>query len=654
MENRVPLTVPFSAGQQKLRALLVEDSELDAGLLLRELRRAGFDVTSLRVQTAAELAAALKEAEWDIVLSDYKMPRFNGMDALAIVRTVAADIPFILISGAVGEETAVAAMRAGASDYFVKGRLGTIGPAIARELREAAVRRARRESEEQVRKLYHAVQQAPVSLMITDVHGVIEYVNPQFTKQTRYAPEEVMGKNPRILKSGLVRREVYEDLWRTIASGFEWRGELQNRTKDGTLFWELVSISPIRDGQGVVTHFLATKLDITEKKRLEEQVLRSQRLESLGMLATGIAHDLNNILAPIMMSGSLLRRIAREPADLRLIATLEKCGERGAGLVRQILGFAHGVSGEPRLVQVKHLMRDIADIVAETFPKSITLHSVIPSDLWPVMANPTQIHQVLLNLCVNARDAMSGGGTLTLRGENRTIDAKAARGISGARPGSWLVMHVEDTGTGIAPDVLARIWDPFFTTKLAGKGTGLGLPSVRGIVEQHHGFVTVQTEVERGTAFTVYLPASIAGPEPGEQESAPLVFRGNNELILIADDEESIRQLAGMTLTRAGYRVLLASDGSEAAALFSENISEIRLVITDIDMPRLNGADLAQAIRAINPSVQILAMSGLSSADRMENFHPETFSSAFIVKPFDVPTLVATVSRLLAGPGTAP
>ncbi len=581
MEPPATLPIPPTPARTTLRALLVEDSELDAGLLLRELRRSGYEVTSRRVQTAADLTTALDESEWDIVLSDYKMPKFNGMDALAIIRARGRDLPFILVSGAVGEETAVAAMRAGASDYFVKGRLGTLGPAVSRELREAAERRARRESEEQVRKLYQAVQQAPVSLMITDAAGRIEYVNPKFAEHTGYSFAELKGQHSRVLKSGLMPPAVFEDLWRTILAGGEWRGELQNRSKDGALYWELMSISPIRDAQGAVTHFLATTLDITaqkladqkireqaalldiasdaiyvrsaegvirfwnrgaerlygwtaaeaqgrtlselnlqelsaeaeagavvaergfwsgerrqmtrqgaevmvlsrltlvrdeggrpayvfaintditEKKKLEEQFLRAQRLESLGMLAAGIAHDLNNVLAPILMGAPMLRRLASEPGDLRLISTLEKCGERGAGLVRQILGFAHGVGGEPRPVQVKHLLRDVVEVVTETFPKSITIDAVVPSDLQPVLANATQIHQVILNLCVNARDAMPEGGQLRLRGENCVLDEAGAHAIEGARPGSWLVIHVEDSGSGIPPEILERIWDPF-------------------------------------------------------------------------------------------------------------------------------------------------------------------------------------------------
>lgn len=248
---------------------------------------------------------------------------------------------------------------------------------------------------------------------------------------------------------------------------------------------------------------------------------------------------------------------------------------------------------------------------------------------------------------------MPNGGTLHLKGENCTLDADSARAIPGARAGAWLVLHVGDTGTGIAPEVLDHIWDPFFTTKVSGKGTGLGLPTVRGIVEHHHGFMTLQTEVGRGTTFRVYLPASAPAAQVDGGTNAPAIAQGNGELILVADDEESIREMAGMILTGVGYRVLFASDGEEAVALFNAHASEIKLVITDFDMPKLNGAALAHAIHAIDPMMKILAMSGMASTTRVNEIQPETYAAAFIAKPFDAGALTAVVARLLAEPTRA-
>ena len=383
--------------------------------------------------------------------------------------------------------------------------------------------------------------------------------------------------------------------------------------------------------------------------RREDQIFRAQRLESIGMLAAGITHDLNNVLAPIGMVAPLLRTDTTSPRDLRLLDTLERCAERGAGLVRQILGFAHGIGGEPRLVQVKHLLRDITGLVTETFPKSIVFEEKFPAELWPIRANPTQIHQVLLNLCVNARDAMPKGGTLTVRAENCVLDAKAAAAFEGATPGAWLVLHVEDTGTGIPPEVLARIWDPFFTTKTTDKGTGLCLSTARGIVASHGGFITLETKLGRGTTFRVYLPAAEGAASAADVVRPLPAVRGHGELILFVDDEQSIREVAETILTRSGYRVITACDGVEAIARFATHATDVALIITDLDMPLLDGTALASAIRRLDPTKKILAMSGLGSTSRLQKERTGEFASAFLAKPFTVDALLDSVAPLLPG-----
>jgi len=414
---------------------------------------------------------------------------------------------------------------------------------------------------------------------------------------------------------------------------------------DGSVRWVHDQAFPIRDEAGVVYRVVGVAEDITERKQLEEQSLRAQRLENIGLLAAGISHDLNNVLAPIGMAVSLLRNHVTSSSDLRLLDILEKCGERGAGLVRLILGFAQGAGGEPRLVQVKHLLHDISGIITQTFPKSILLREDVPNDLWPVMANLTQIHQVLLNLCVNARDAMPSGGTIQLRAANCRLDAAAARAIEGAAPGAWLMLQVSDSGTGITPEVLARIWEPFFTTKAAGQGTGLGLSTVRGIVETCRGFTTIETEVGRGTTVRVYLPAEHSSGDPQGTLAPSAASRGQGELILLVDDERSIREIARDTLRHAGYRVVVAADGAEAIRVYEAQRAEIALVITDLDMPLIEGAALATFLRGKNPALKILAMSGSSSRSTQEK--PCEFASAFMAKPFTVEQLLRHVGQLL-------
>ena len=382
------------------------------------------------------------------------------------------------------------------------------------------------------------------------------------------------------------------------------------------------------------------------KKRLDEQYQRTHRLESIGMLASGIAHDLNNVLAPIILAAPILREHATNPEDLRMITSLEKSAERGVDLVRQILSFAHGAGSEQTLVQVQHLLKEALTTTGETFPKNIRVRENIPGNLWPIMADPTQVHQVLLNLCVNARDAMPAGGTLWVSAENCVLDEVTARSIEGARPGAWVVLHVEDTGTGIQEGALAQIWEPFFSTKGDGKGTGLGLSTVKSIVESHNGFISLRTQAGRGTIFRVYLPASEGAASAGVVEIAPPKNeRGNGELVLVVDDEPQIRSITATMLSRNGYRVLTAGDGAEAVALFATRSGEISVLITDLIMPNLDGAALANIAQHLNPKLKILAMSGLSSANR--NGKTERFGGAFLFKPFKVQTLLGAVHSLL-------
>lgn len=383
--------------------------------------------------------------------------------------------------------------------------------------------------------------------------------------------------------------------------------------------------------------------DLTENLRLEEQFRQAQRLESLGMLAAGIAHDLNNVLAPILMGAPMLRETAASAADQKLLTDIESSAVRGAGLVRQILGFARGIGGEMQTLPLKHLCDDIWSILGRTFPKNIQREMKVARDLWPVEANPTQMHQVLLNLCVNARDAMPEGGKLRLRAENAVLDDFAAQTIEGGRAGRWVVLQVEDSGTGIPPEVLTHMWEPFFTTKPVSKGTGLGLPTVRGIVETHGGFITVHTAVGRGTTFRVYLPPSESACPVAMPEAR--VPHGRGERVLVAEDEPSIRQLVCTILTRYGYQAVVAADGLEALDQLREN-EDVKLVVTDMDMPNMGGARLVERVRQSRPGVRILTMSGIES-DAGAVAKAGRLADAFLPKPFAAERLLALADELL-------
>jgi PAS domain S-box-containing protein len=433
-----------------------------------------------------------------------------------------------------------------------------------------------------------------------------------------------------------------------LATKGDWRGEIQTSDRQGRPFVMESSATLIRDDKVLVTGLISISTDVTERKKLQEQLLRSQRLESIGLLAAGIAHDLNNVLAPVLMGAPMLREHVANPFDRSLLDMIEASASRGTGLVRQILGFAHGIGGEPQLLQVKHLLRDICSIISQTFPKSITLDEDLPESLWLIKAIPTQIHQVLLNLCVNARDAMPQGGTLRIRAENCMLDDSTANRLKGARPGAWLMLKVEDTGTGIPQELLDHIWEPFFTTKPADKGTGLGLSTVRGIVETHHGFITVQTSPGKGTVFQVYFPAAGVSSEAGGGDTPATVARGNGELILLVDDEKTIRDTASAILTRQGYRVLTACDGLEAATLFIPHAPDIALVITDLDMPKFGGDAFVTTIRHLNPTIPVIVMTGVEE-NGSTAFIAKSPSVTFLQKPFTSESLQTAVQGLIQG-----
>jgi PAS domain S-box-containing protein len=452
-------------------------------------------------------------------------------------------------------------------------------------------------------------------------------------------PEDVMG----VSEPGAVAA-----LRAAVERDEHWSGDLRAHARDGRDLIVECHTTLVRDANGRPRARLTFIADVTEKKLLEEKFLHAQRLESIGMLAAGIAHDLNNVLAPVVFAAPMLRPSLSAERDLKVLSTLERSAERGASLVKQILGFAHARTGEFHATQIKHIARDIVDIAERTFPKSIQIEHRIPADLWPVWGNATHIHQVLLNLFVNARDAMPDGGTLRLTAANRRLDAVQASLLPGGQPGAWLLLEVSDTGTGIPPELLARIWDPFFTTKGAGKGTGLGLSTVRGIVVTHGGFVTLDTAPGRGATFRVFLPvAQEAAPAP--VTATPKEFTGHGELVLIVDDDLPFRDTLAALLQTHGYGVITASNGQEAFSQFRQHTGALALVVTDIDMPFLNGAALCGVLAKVRPELPVLQMSGFApSAEASEAVaSTETSPRLFLQKPFSPDALLEAVDRLL-------
>jgi len=761
-----------------LRALIVEDRASDATLVVRELERAGYAPTWKRVDTEEQYVSQLETLP-ELILADYNMPKFGAIRALEVLQTAGLDIPFIIVSGSIGEDVAVAAMKHGAADYLLKDRLGRLGPAVTNALEQSRARKevkrtegAIRESEERMRSVLESTLDCVITM---DHQGRVVEFNPAAERTFGYEREGVIGQLLADLiippasrerhQDGLARylstgeaplvlgkrieltgmrsdksefplelsitrmgsqeppmftgfiRDITErkqaenrlreqarlldlaqdaimvrdmqdrvEFWNhgaeklygwtaaevhcrqassflheehpstalaakmAVTESGRWSGECKHLRKDGDSVMVRSRWTLVRDELGVPQSILIINTDITEQKKIEEQFLRAQRLESIGTLASGVAHDLNNILVPILMAAPLLREDMPEAEREKLLAIVQSSAERGASIVKQVLTFARGADGDRLLLQPIYLVQEIVKIVEKTFPKSIDVHTNYPEDLWAIVADPTQLHQILLNLCINARDAMPGGGTLTLNLENFEVDDHYASMTPGAKAGPHVLLEVRDTGSGISRENLKKIFDPFFTTKELTQGTGLGLSTVIGIVKSHGGFIQVYSEVGRGTGFKVFLPANASElATPSALEAAPLP-RANGELLLIVDDEESILQVARAILENHGYRVLTAVEAPEALALFALRMNEIDLVLTDLAMPFMDGVALIRTLQKMKPNVRVVASTGRNGQDGRADEIAQLNVRASLNKPYNKNKLLAVLHEVLTQP----
>lgn len=472
---------------------------------------------------------------------------------------------------------------------------------------------------EQQRTLGHlhlmntAVRAAPGGWVVTDAEGKIQWVNPGFTALTGYAAGEMIGQEMRLLRSGIQDAAFYAQMWQTIKRGEVWSGEIVNRRKNGTLYHEFMTIAPVRGSDGAITQFVAMKQDITERKGLELQLARAQRLESIGLLASGIAHDLNNIFAPISLSLEMLKLKYPAADGQKMLELIETSVHRGAGIVKQVLTFARGIESERVPLQPKYLVKELGQILHETMPRNIEIETRLAEGLPAIVGDATQLHQVLLNLAINARDAMPDGGQLTLRAENTLVDAARAARNPPLKPGPYVAFTVADTGSGMPPEVLEHMFEPFYTTKPRGKGTGLGLSTVYGIVRSHGGAVEVSTKLGVGSGFTVLLPvAGQVESRPDSRSPLPEPLQGAGRRVLVVDDEEPIRLITMHALMRHGFVAEVAIDGYEAKEIFLLDPTRFALVITDLMMPRMNGLELVRQIRPLAPALPIIVSSGLS------------------------------------------
>jgi two-component system, cell cycle sensor histidine kinase and response regulator CckA len=755
--------------KRTLRVLHVEDSERDVALLTRHLARAGYDLRSERVETAAAMRAALEAGEWDVVLCDYSMPHFSAPEALRLLKETGADIPFIIISGTVGEETAVEAMRAGADDYLMKDSLTRLVPAIERGMHEAENRRARRRVEEALRESedrYRDLVEHSHDLICThDLEGRILSVNRTAAEALGYDREALLGRNIRdalppehrhefddyiaeIQKEGIARglmtvrtrageKRVWEytntlrtegvaaPIVRGVAHDVTERLRAEEALKKSeaelrAIFEAMTDVILVLDAEGRYLKIAATNAnllyrpparligktlhevfpaeqadfflahvrqalrerrmhrveyslqidgaevwfdgsvspmsgdavvwiarDITERKRLEEQLLQSQKMEAVGQLAGGVAHDFNNLLTAINGYSDLtLRRLSPEDPLRRNVEEVRKAGERAAALTRQLLAFSRKQVLQPVALDLNALVSDMEKMLRRLIGEDVELRTALAPDLGSIKADPGQVEQVVMNLCVNARDAMPRGGHLTVETKEVVLGEDSGSRLVAVTPGPHVMLSVCDTGTGMDEETLERIFEPFFTTKEAGKGTGLGLSTVYGIVKQSGGYIEVESEVGRGTIFRVYFPRAGEGAREYRRGAEPEEVLRGGETVLLTEDEETVRRLAREVLEIYGYRVLEAANGGAAFLICERHEGPIHLLVTDVVMPEMSGRELADRLARLRPDMKVLYMSGYTDGAIVSQGVLEE-GADFIHKPFAPDALARKVREVL-------
>ena len=522
--------------QGPLRILLVEDDPADAELEQRHLRESGVAFECRSVETREAYLAALATFDPHLILTDYMLPGFDGMQALAIARERAPLTPVVIVTGSINEETAVACMKAGATDYVLKGHLGRLAPAVrsAMERRRMVEESARAEEERGL--LGAALEQAAEVAIITDTGGTIQYVNPAFERVTGFGRQEAIGKNPRLLKSGAQGPEIYRRLWDTLTAGGVFAGTIVNRRKSGETYVAEMQISPVRDTAGRITHYVCLQRDVTREQDLEEQLRQAQKMEAIGLLAGGIAHDFNNLLSVILTNATLVKEdLPPASPGQGCLTDLLDATNQGAAMVRKLLAFSRRERLSPTRLRVASALADVARTLRRLLPASITVRIEPGTNDPAIMADAGALEQIVLNLATNARDAMPQGGTLTLQLSEvdlRVEEEAIVHGID--QPGHYACVAVTDTGHGMDAATSARAFEPFFTTKSQGAGTGLGLAMVFVVMRQHHGFVHLYSEPGMGTTVRLYFPvATEQGAEPAK--AAPGLPRGTETILVVED-----------------------------------------------------------------------------------------------------------------------
>jgi two-component system cell cycle sensor histidine kinase/response regulator CckA len=634
-----------------LRVLQVEDAESDAALIIRLLEKFGYVVHSERVEDAGQMRQALARQDWDVVVADYQLPQFNAAEALRILRECTVDIPFIVVSGTIGEDRAVEMMRAGAQDYVLKDRIARLAPAVQRETREARSRRERRLAEDRLREregwltlavgvtqlgMFDFYPQSGRFVLSEGGHG---HVGLPPGAEVSYETI-ISGLHPddRERVVGLLQKALHAESGGEYAADYRAIG-----LTDQVERWLAARGKVFFDAEGKPIRFVGITIDITQRKQLEEQFRQVQKLEGVGRLAGGVAHDFNNLLT--VMAGYSQMTLDALPEDHRLRANMEevlKAAAQAANLTRQLLAFSRRQPSQTTIIVLNELVASIQNMLGRLIGADVNLSLGLDPAAGAISADAGQIEQVIMNLVVNARDAMPNGGKLLIETAHVIVDEGGAESHLDLAPGHYGALKVSDTGIGMSPEVKAQIFDPFFTTKQPGKGTGLGLSTVYGIVKLSGGWISVHSEPGRGTMFTILFPT--VEEKLGEAAVPPtMTMPSGTETILLAEDEADVRRFVRENLEQHGYRVLECSNSLEAIEIMRQNPASIHLLLTDAVMPEVGGAELAAQFAVARPGVPVLCMSGYSDLV----WPGAAAEGRYLQKPFTPAALLTRVRAML-------
>ena len=646
----------------ELRVIIIEDNPDDVWLVLREVEHAGYAVRSRRVQTGEELSQALAEGEWDLILADYSLPSFSATEALGILQSSGLDIPFIVVSGGIGEETAVALMRSGADDYVMKDRLARLGPAVQRELREAEERKNKRIAEralEASEKRYRTmVNDLPgfVYRCRNDPDWTMLFVSKGCEAVTGYAPGDLI-ENSKLSYASLIRPEYRAFVWQSVQEA------LQRRTAYEYEYPILVASGEPNHwvwerGRGVFSEddellylegFITDITDLrraqAEKDALQAELQQSAKMEAIGQLAGGIAHDFNNLLTGMLGNVDLIRQElpASGPVTEEL-AAIERAARQAASLAKGLLTFGRRATIAPVSLDMVQATNNALDILKGSLPASIRIELTIGPAVRPVMADPSQITQIILNLGVNARDAMEGSGTIAVSLCNEVTTESYVKEHPFARVGEFVHLAIADTGPGIPEEIREHLFEPFHTTKSQGSGTGLGLSIVYGAVKQAGGWITADSEPGRGARFDIFLPASSQQPAAVGPAPSPTVSAAGRT-VLVVEDEPQVAAVTEALLKRAGCQVVRASEGASALELLRSDPGAVDLVLLDMTMPGMTTDEIVAAIRDIDGQLPIVLTSGYTSGDTVSRTVEAGLVQAFLPKPYQLRELLDVVTR---------